>query len=350
MTSKAPYLFISYREADTGQAASRLYADLEREMTSDEVFLDTERIEGGDLWSDRLRTEAERASVMIVLVGERWLTSYNPSTGDRRLNEPLDWVRTEIEAGLQSASCLVVPVLVDGAKPLTESALQTVPSIAELAKVQALKLRRDHWKADVENVLDYLCKRGFHRQEHNTSEPVTDLTPVEPNMRLVMDRIMPLRERKRGQVVVYGTVVLGTGEVAYGKGLTIQLAMENLSPADVVVRKLDLVVDEYDEYPLENYDYDVLSSPGIRLEIPASDLQTISLTPAEASGKPIALSNKRYFLESWGTDRAQHTLTALVVAEASGLWKVRVRATYLDTAARSEPKFASSDAFIIVLK
>lgn len=349
MTRKAPYLFINYRNADTGHVADRLYADLDRKLAPGQVFLDNERLEGGDAWPQRLRAETQRASVMFVLVGERWLTVQHADTGDRRLNVPGDWVRTEIEAGLKAVPW-VVPVLVDGAAPLTALALQTVPSIEKVAELQAMKVCRDTWSSDVEAMTNYLCDRGFQRRDSLSSEVPAASSPVEPSMRLSMDRVAPLRERQHGRPLVYGTVVLGTGDVAYGKGLIVRLALENLSGVDIVVQKLDLVVEEHDEHPLENYDYEVVPISGMHLEIPASDLAAVTLTPVEASGQPIALTSSRFFLKELGMSQAQHTLTVRVVAQETGLWKLRVYATYTDAVAAFKPRSATSDAFFIVLK
>jgi hypothetical protein len=148
---------------------------------------------------------------------------------------------------------------------------------------------------------------------------------------------------------VYGTVVLGTGDLAYGKGLVIQLALENLSTIDVVVKSLDLVVDEYDAHPFADYDYEVVPTTGLRLEIPASGLDTVMLT-RDALGAPVAIGTRRYFLARIGTAEAQHTLTARVIAESPGIWKLRVAATYLDAGASFSPKSALSEAFFIALK
>lgn len=349
MNAKPPYLFISYRKDDAGHAASRLYEDLERELVPGQVFLDKERLEGGDPWPERLRTEVRRATVMMVLIGERWLKVQDPHTGDRRLNVPDDWVRAEIEIGLEAVP-LVVPVLVDRAESLTAAALQTVPSIEKLAKLQALRLRDENWKSDIETLRRYLSDRGFERRTNPVPNTSAGVPLLEPTMRLAIDRITPLSERQRGQALVYGTVVLGTGDFAYGKGLVIQLALENLSAVDLVVKRLDLVVDEHDEHPLEDYNYEVVPTAGLRLEIPASDLPTVTLTAAATTPAPVALASKRFFLARVGSPDAQHTLTARIVANSPGIWKLRVCATYVDAGASFGPGSAMSDAFFVVLK
>lgn len=301
------------------------------------------------MWPERLRTEAERATVMIVLIGEHWLRIQDPHTGDRRLNVAGDWVRTEIETGLKVVP-IVTPVLVDGAKPLTGSSLQTVPNIQKLAELQALRLRDEDWKSDIATLTKYLIDRGFERRADSPPARLVGVPLVEPTMRLAIDRITPLSERRQGQALVYGTVALGTGDFAYGKGLTVQLTLENLSAVDMIVKTLDLLVDEHDEHPLEDYDYDVVPTSGTRMEIPASDLPMVTLTPAAASGAPVALASRRYFLAPVGTPEAQHTLTVRIVADSSGIWKVRVCATYVGAGASLDPRSAMSDAFFIALK
>ena len=99
-TKPYPRLFINYRAEDTGATASALFRDLERVLHPSQVFLDHERLTGGDVWPQRLRDEVAACTVMLSLVGSKWLTQQDARTGDRRLNIPGDWVRQEIEAAL----------------------------------------------------------------------------------------------------------------------------------------------------------------------------------------------------------------------------------------------------------
>src|SRR4051794_28094212 len=95
-------LFISYRVSDTGPTASRLFKELVEAYGAECVFLDHERLEGGVVWPERLKAEAHRASVMLVLIGEGWLRAQDPETFVRRLDQPDDWVRKEIETALDA--------------------------------------------------------------------------------------------------------------------------------------------------------------------------------------------------------------------------------------------------------
>jgi hypothetical protein len=159
MDTSKPHIFISYRTDDTGHAASRLFDDLAEIYGSNSVFIDHKQIAGGESWVDRLTTEATHSAILFVLIGSRWLKAQNPTTGDRLLNEPDDWVRREIELAL-NARATVVPILVDDARPLTAMDLRTVPEIQRLAEKQSLQLRRKDWDSDVSNIQRLLLRFG----------------------------------------------------------------------------------------------------------------------------------------------------------------------------------------------
>ena len=133
--SAPPRTFISYRQDDTKQVARALASELTRILEGGEVFLDQREIEPGASFPDTLRTEIAKATVVLVLVGLQWLTLQS-SDGIRRLDEPDDWVRTEIELAL-TAGKRIVPVLVehDRAPSLREgTATFTAGSITRASK------------------------------------------------------------------------------------------------------------------------------------------------------------------------------------------------------------------------
>jgi WD40 repeat protein len=82
---------------------------------------------------------------LLCLIGRQWLT-LTDKDGRRRLDDPNDMVRLEIEAALER-DVRVIPLLVDGAS------MPQVPdlpdSLAKLARRQALPIRSDSFRADV---------------------------------------------------------------------------------------------------------------------------------------------------------------------------------------------------------
>lgn len=342
------YLFINYRSTDTGNEAHRLFADLERVLAPGQVFLDTAHLAGGDSWPDRLRDEVHRSTAMLVLIGSDWLRTYDQTTGDRRLNLPGDWVRLEIETGLQAVP-LVIPILVDGASPVSTHALQTTPSIAQLANLQAMHLRRELWDSDAAALLKVLLDQGFQPKGSDPEAASQPSPPVEPRLRIALDRVMPLTERKRGRVVTYGTVALEDGGFAYGKGLELDLTLENRSSFDLVVESTDIVVERFDPYPLLLGEYRTTPTSEVRLEIPSTALKSRQLTTDAASGHPIDLSRQRFFLHSNGGQDSQHTLSSRIFTTQPGLWEFVVQAQYVDSRGIAISRVAKSEPLRIAL-
>ena len=162
-----PRAFISYRKDDTKQVARSLYSELTRVLERGEIFLDLREIEPGASFPDTLRTEIERAAVVLALIGPQWLTLQS-SDGVRRLDEPDDWVRKEIELAL-AADKKIVPVLVEDARPLTKRNFRTVRSIEAVADLQSIRLATQDWDAHFEGIVTLLEGLGFRRRETITA-------------------------------------------------------------------------------------------------------------------------------------------------------------------------------------
>lgn len=143
-----PGIFISYRRDDQAGFAGRLADALEAAVGADKVFRDIEDIHPGDDFVAVIEKNLATVDVMLVLIGPAWLNASR--NGGRRLDEPDDFVRMEIEAGLKSGKT-VLPVLVGGASMPAEKALP--PAIAALARRQAMVLSDAGWSADVAHLI-----------------------------------------------------------------------------------------------------------------------------------------------------------------------------------------------------
>ena len=92
--------FISYRRTDADWAASALYNELVNRFGKSSVFMDTRTIRPGQTWPREIHEAILGASVMLVLVGHHWLDEKDEA-GRRRIDDPRDWVRLEVEASLR---------------------------------------------------------------------------------------------------------------------------------------------------------------------------------------------------------------------------------------------------------
>jgi hypothetical protein len=108
-----PRVFISYRRDDTRATAGRIYDHLADAFGASNVFIDVEAVPPGVDFRQYLDDLIRSCDVVLAIIGPRWAT-LSDEAGRRRLADPGDFVRLEIEAAL-AAGMLVIPVLVDDA-------------------------------------------------------------------------------------------------------------------------------------------------------------------------------------------------------------------------------------------
>jgi WD40 repeat protein len=143
-------VFINYRRDDDQGSAGRLYDRLRAEFGDERLFMDVEgHIKGGDDFVDVLRAQVAECDVLLAIIGQRWLT-VGDEAGGRRLDNPDDWVRVEIEGALETGK-RVIPVLVGGAEiPRAES----LPgSLRPLARRQAIRITPERFHADASGLV-----------------------------------------------------------------------------------------------------------------------------------------------------------------------------------------------------
>src|SRR4029453_4124016 len=104
-------IFVSYRRTDSLMAAGRLSDDLVDFFGRDQLFRDVDAIEGGADF-DRSIVDALRAAPGEVVVVGRKGASVADATGIRRVAQPEDYVRREIEIAF-AERIGVIPILVD---------------------------------------------------------------------------------------------------------------------------------------------------------------------------------------------------------------------------------------------
>ncbi len=147
-------VFISYRRQDSQGFAGRLADDLTDQLGDEQIFRDDEIPEGED-FTEILGSALDTCRALIVVIGRDWLDTRD-AAGERRLNQPDDWVRLEIEAAL-ARDVWVLPVLVSGAAMPRPDELP--PSLVALTNVQAFNLSDRRWDYDIERLMALLTNR-----------------------------------------------------------------------------------------------------------------------------------------------------------------------------------------------
>lgn len=106
-------VFISYRRDDSQAATQWIYRELKASLGPDQIFFDFDTIPFGVNFKTFLQESVSSCGIMLAVIGRGWVDARN-AEGERRLEDPADLVRIEIESAL-AQNLRVVPVLIDGA-------------------------------------------------------------------------------------------------------------------------------------------------------------------------------------------------------------------------------------------
>ena len=149
-----PRIFISYRRTDSGVFTGRIHDQLKARFGANNVFRDVYNIPAGSDFRTVLNKEVGSTDVCLVMIGPQWV-SMTDAQGKRRLDDPNDFVRIEVEEALRNPKTRVIPVLVDNAAmPVAE---ELPASLAELAYRNAVKVRTDpDFPHDMETLIRHL--------------------------------------------------------------------------------------------------------------------------------------------------------------------------------------------------
>ena len=142
------HIFLSYRRDDSAGFAGRLADALETEFGVGSVFRDVDDIRAGEDFIQAIELHLRQVGAVLVMIGPHWLAS--GADGQRRLDDPRDFVRQEIQAALASGKPLI-PLLVGGASMPSEANL--ADAIAGLARRQAVVLSDSNWRGDVQRLV-----------------------------------------------------------------------------------------------------------------------------------------------------------------------------------------------------
>jgi hypothetical protein len=155
-----PGVFISYRREDTAGYSGRLFDHLSRHFGKAHIFIDIDAVPIGHDFVKVIDERIGACDVMIALIGQRWLT-VTDSRGGRRLDDPTDFVRMEIETAFKR-KLSVIPVLVGGARmPMP----QDLPGqIVQLAHLNAFEIYDRMFDESVARLVAILDAPDAHLQ------------------------------------------------------------------------------------------------------------------------------------------------------------------------------------------
>lgn len=146
-------IFISYRRSDSNDVTGRIYDRLAEHFGRGVVFKDVDSIPFGVDFRTHLQQGVGHCQVLVAVIGPTWL-SVSDARGQRRLDNPEDWVRAEIEIAL-GRDIPVIPLLVGGASPPVADALPE--SLRDLTHRNCAQARPDpDFHHDMERLIQRL--------------------------------------------------------------------------------------------------------------------------------------------------------------------------------------------------
>lgn len=132
-----PKIFLSYRRDDSAFQTTAIHEKLVEVFGAGAVFMDVDNIPAGRDFRSHLQLAIAGCDVCLAVIGEQWLSACDEQ-GQRRLEDPRDFVRIELEAAL-ARGIPVIPLLVGkiGVPPVA-----SLPeSLAELSYRHAVSIR-----------------------------------------------------------------------------------------------------------------------------------------------------------------------------------------------------------------
>ena len=201
-------IFLSYRRQDSAAVALWIDDRLRAHFGDDAIFMDLDSIPFGVDFRQNIASALDQCAVLVAVIGRNWA---GEPGAHRRIDDPRDFVRIEIEAALER-NLPVIPVLIDRAPMPGEADLP--PSLAQLAYLNAapVDVGRD-FKRHVDRLI-----RGIelHLGRVPSAAPTQD-RPREAAARLAVPQSPPpLPDRERSNSIGMRLVRIEPGSFQMG--------------------------------------------------------------------------------------------------------------------------------------
>lgn len=147
-------LFISYRRADASTEAQLIAKQMRERYGEESVFFDVHSILKGVDFQEKIDASVSKCDVLLAVIGDRWIDARfdeGERKGQRRLDDPKDFVRIEVASALKR-DIPVIPVLI-GKVSMSDLQNKLPTDLADLTKRNAACVRPG---SDLDNDLQAL--------------------------------------------------------------------------------------------------------------------------------------------------------------------------------------------------
>ena len=149
---KSGGIFVSYRRQESSHFAGRLCDRLADNFENRLIFIDVDAIRPGIDFAQAISQALMASDVLLAIIGPQWLT-VTGRLGRRRLDDPDDIVRLEIETAL-AREMRIIPILVDDAVMPRRRDLPG--SLAGLARLNPFVIRHESFRDNTDRLVKEL--------------------------------------------------------------------------------------------------------------------------------------------------------------------------------------------------
>jgi hypothetical protein len=151
-------VFISYRRSDSADIAGRIYDRLKEHFGQENIFKDVDSIPLGVDFKEYLGRKVSECRVLLAVIGDSWVDARD-SSGKKRLEDPGDFVRIEIESALERG-IRVIPLMVRNARMPAENELPV--TLRKLVYKNGIPIRPDpDFHRDMDRLISSLEKQNL---------------------------------------------------------------------------------------------------------------------------------------------------------------------------------------------
>lgn len=184
-------IFINYRGQDCSPLANYLAGIFKNRLGEYIYFLDKENIDYGNSITDDIFQHLESAKVLLALIGPSWhlvADQYN----DKRLIDPSDWVRREIEIANEQKKT-IIPVLSDGVdySKVTKWLKIRVPTLAFMSDLKAFTIHST--ESDCNILLNIISEKIGIPLRESSKMPV--ISSKEDELKKELNKYFPLLKK-----------------------------------------------------------------------------------------------------------------------------------------------------------
>jgi hypothetical protein len=173
-------IFISYRREESRWSARSLHDRLTQRFDRNQIFMDVDSVGLGEDFVKTIEETVGSCDVLIAVIGKGWLISCDQE-GQRRLDNPEDFVRIEIATALKRG-IRVIPVLVDGVSMPRAGDLPD--ELKLLVRRNALQVGDTHFDDDCRRLVaaieQALEKTAAERREREEKERLGNEPQAQP--------------------------------------------------------------------------------------------------------------------------------------------------------------------------